>query len=300
MSFHEFFKEIEKQLPSRVYILYAYDPFLLREAVMEIKKLIPFEQRDFNFHLYDFSSAEEKISIEQVIDVANTAPFFSTRRFIVLTGNLQKLLKNGSKRLDSYLSNPAPFSVFILCHEGVFKKELKERFKGLKIISLDIKESDLPSWVKCRARSKGFEISDNAVDYLLGSVGPDLGLLSAEIEKISLLGKSSSGVFTVDDISKIIEGDSFYTPFNLVEALKEKNIEKVFRIYKTLRQTTDAYNVIGILNWFYGRLMSMDRRDKGDEYILKTFEILHDADVDIKSSGRDFPMEYLLLKLLQL
>ncbi|NWF52788.1 MAG: DNA polymerase III subunit delta [Nitrospirae bacterium] len=300
MSFQEFFKEIERQLPSQVYLLYASDHFLLREAVIEIKKFVPFEQREFNFHVFDFSSPEEKFSIEQVIDVANTAPFFSKRRFIVLIGNLQRLLKNGSKRLHSYLSNPAPFSIFFLCHEGAFKKEMRERFKGLKTISLDIKESDIPSWIKCRTRSKGFEISDIAVDYLLGVVGPDLGLLSAEIEKISLLGKSASGVLSVDDISKIIEGNNSYTPFNLVEALEERNTEKVFRIYKTLRQTTETYNIIGILNWLYGRLMSMDRRDKGDKYILKTFEILHSADIDIKSSGRDFPMEYLLLKLLRL
>lgn len=297
MSYHEFLQELKKGLPAPFYLLYASDPFILREAITEVKKLVPFEQREFNFHLYDLTSPEEKSSLQQIIDVANTAPFFSNRRFVIFTGNIQKFSKNDLKKLDSYVSNPAHYTVFVLCHEGVLRKENREKFKGLKVISIDIRETDIPSWVKYRAKMKGFEISDDAVDYLLGTVGPDLGLLSSEIGKLSLLGNKK---LSVDDISGIIEGESFYTPFNLVEALEQKDTKRVFRIYKTLRHTTEAYNIIGILNWLYGRLMSMNRRQKSDENILKAFEVLHDADKDIKSSGRDFPTEYLLIRLLRL
>lgn len=298
MSFQAFLKEIEKGLSSPVYLLYASDPFLHREAIGEIKKLVPHEEREFNFHVFDFSAgADEKTSFEQILDVSNTAPFFAKRRFVVSLGNLQKLSKNDLRRLDAYVSNPAPYSVLVLFHEGIFKKDMRERFRGLKILSIDIKEADIPSWIKYRGRLKGLEISDDVADYLLGTVGPDLGLLSAEIEKISFLGKQK---VCVDDISEIIEGEGFYTPFDLVEALEEKNTERVFRIYKALRQTTETYNIIGILNWLYGRYLSLKRKQRGDEYFLKVFEILNRADIDIKSSGRDFPMEYLLVKLLRL
>ena len=104
----------------------------------------------------------------------------------------------------------------------------------------------------------------------------------------------------MDDISDIIQGEGFYTPFDLVGALEEKNTERVFRIYKALRQTTETYNIIGILNWLYGRHLSLKRKQRGDEYFSKVFEILNRVDIDIKSSGRDFPMEYLLVKLLRL
>jgi len=298
MSFQAFLKEIEKGLSSPVYLLYASDPFLHREAIGEIKKLVPHEEREFNLHIFDFSAgADEKTSFEQILDVANTAPFFAKRRFVISLGNLQKLSKNDLKRLDTYVSNPSPYSVFVLCHEGIFKKEMRERFRNLKVLSIDIREADIPSWIKHRGKLKGLEISDDVADYLLGTIGLDLGLLSAEIEKISFLGKQK---VCVDDISEIIEGEGFYTPFDLVEALEEKNTEKVFRIYKALRQTTEIYNIIGILNWLYGRYLSLKRRQRGDEYFLKVFEILNRADIDIKSSGRDFPMEYLLVKLLRL
>lgn len=298
MSFHAFLKEIEKGLPSPVYLLSASDPFLHREAIVEIKKLVPNEEREFNLHIFDFSiGADEKTSFEQVLDVANTVPFFAKRRFVVSLGNLQKLSRNDLKRLDAYVSNPSPYSVFVLCHEGIFKKEMRERFRGVKIMSIDIREADIPSWLKYRGRLKGLEISDDVADYLLGTIGLDFGLLSAEIEKISFLGKQK---VCVDDISDIIQGEGFYTPFDLVEALEEKNTERVFRIYKALRQTTETYNIIGILNWLYGRHLLLKRKQRGDEYFSKVFEILNRVDIDIKSSGRDFPMEYLLVKLLRL
>jgi DNA polymerase-3 subunit delta len=297
MSFQTFLNEIEKGLPSLVYLLHASDTFLNREAIRSVKKLIPAEEREFNLHIFDFSrETDEKTSFEQIFDVADTAPFFGKRKFVVFLGNLHGLSRKDLKRLDSYISNPASFSVLMIFHEGVLKKEMRERFKCLKIISLDIREAEIPSWIQHRAKLKGLEISDDIADYLLGLKGPDLGLLSAEIEKISFLGKQK---VNVNDISEIIEGGGFYTPFDLVKAIEEKNAEKVFRIYKSLRKKTENYSLIGILNWLYSRKFPPHSRQRGNEYLLKVFETLNTADIDIKSSGREFPMEYLLIRLLR-
>lgn len=298
MSFQVFLNEIEKGLPSLVYLFHASDPFLNREAIRIVKKLVPEGEKEFNFHMFDFSrEADEKTPFGQIFDTVNTVPFFGKRRFVIWLGTLKGLSKKDLKTLESYITDPAPHSVLLLFHEGVLKKEIRESFRGQEIISLDIREAEIPSWIRHRAKLKGLEISDDVADYLLGLKGPDLGLLSAEIEKISLLGKQR---VSVGDISEIIEGGGFYTPFDLVEALEAKNAEKVFRIYKVLKETTESYSLIGILNWLYGRNLSARSSTKGNKYLLKVFEILNKADIDIKSSGRDFPLEYLLAKLLRI
>ncbi len=297
MGFQAFLNEIEKGLPSLVYLFHASDTFLNREAIKVIKELVPEGEREFNLHIFDFSrEADEKTPFEQLLDTANTVPFFVKRRFVIWSGNLKGLSKKDMKKLESYFSNPSPYSVLLLFHEGVLKKEIRDSFKGV-IISLDIREAEIPSWIRHRARLKGFELSDDVAGYLLGLKGPDLGLLSAEVEKISFLGKQK---VSVDDISGLIEGGGFYTPFDLVEALEEKNAERVFRIYKVLKETTESYSLIGILNWLYGRKLPAGGRTRGNKYFLKIFEILNRADIDIKSSGRDFPLEYLLVKLLRI
>lgn len=296
MSFQKFIDQIDKGLPIPVYLLYASDPFLNREAIEYIKKLVPVEERDFNLHIFDLAQLkEEDESFERIFEVLNTVSFFGGRRVTVLTGNLQKISKKDLIKLNKYTSNPAPESVFVMLHEGTLKKEMREQLRLSHQISLDMKEGEIPYWIKQRAAIKEIEISEEAVDYLIGVVGPELGLLSAEIDKIALLGQKR---IDVHDISDIIEGGRLYSTFDLVDALKQKDVEKIFKIYETIREGADDYGMIGALNWHYGRSLLSGSRQNA-EYLFRVFELLHNADKDIKSSGRTFPMEYLLVRLLR-
>lgn len=298
MSFQTFLKEIEKGFPSPVYVFYASDPFFHKEAIDAIKSAIPETERDFNLHIFDLSlSGDENVTIEKIISVVNTGSFFGGRRFTVLLGNLQKLTKKDLEQLNVYISGPAPNSVFILLHTGVFSKEGRDKFRTLRPVALDIRESEMPDWIKQRARIKGIELSDDVSEYLIGLIGPEIGLLSAELDKLALLGKKG---ININDIHDIVTGMRLYGIFDLVNALKAKNAEKVFSVYKTLRDNADDYSLIGALNWHYGRNLQSTRNYSEDEYCLKVFELLNKIDIDIKSSGRTFPMEYLLIKLLRL
>jgi len=298
MSFQAFLNEIANGLPSPVYLFYALDLFLHKEALDAIKNLVPETERDFNLHIFDLlSPVEESPPFEKILDVVNTVSFFGGRRVTVVLGNLQKLGKPNIERLKNYISKPAPASVFVIFHNGAFGKEMRERFKGLKAVSIDIRESEMPYWMKRRAEAKGIELSDEATEFLIGLVGPDLGLLSAEIEKISLLGRKR---IDKDDISEIIPGGRLYAVFDLVDALAQKDAGNVFRIYKSLKETSEDYSLIGALNWQYGRNLHSGQGPAADEYFSRIFELLNRADIEIKSSGRSFPVEYLLFKLLRL
>lgn len=296
MSFQKFIDQLDKGLPLPVYLLFATDPFLNREAIEYIKKLVPKEEKDFNLHIFDLAQLkEEKESLERLFEVLNTMSFFGGRRVTVLTGNLQKISKEDFIKLKKYISNPAPESVFVMLHEGTLKKEMRKQLRLSHQISLDMKEGEISYWIKKRAAMRKIEISEEAVDYLIGIVGTELGLLSAEIDKIALLGQRK---IDVHDISDIIEGWRLYSTFDLVDALKQKDVERVFKIYETIRGVADDYGLIGALNWHYGRSLLSGRRQNA-EYLFKIFELLHNADKDIKSSGRRFPMEYLLVRLLR-
>lgn len=298
MSLQTFLKEIDKGMPSPVYLFYTEDAFFQREAVEAIKGLVPAAERDFNFHTFDLLiKGNEDPTFMEILDVANTVSFFGGRRITVVSGNLQKLTKKDHERLNVYLSNPAKGSILVMIHNGSLTKETREKFGALRPVSLDIKESEIPYWIKKRAGMKGIEISAGASDYLIGLVGPDFGLLSAEIEKISLLGKKR---INADDISDIATGGRLYSIFDLVDALRRRDPERVLQIYKALKETAEDYSLIGALNWQYARSLHPRNSPAENEYLLRVFELLNKADIDIKSSGRSFPMEYLLIKLLRL
>ncbi len=297
MSYQAFLNEIEKGLPSNVYLLYSSDSFLIREAIEAIKKIVPDNDRDFNFHVFDLSD-EDVPSIQQILDITNTFCFFGSRRFTLLSGNILKISKKDIEKLNAYISSPSPSSVLILLHKGGIKKDALEKFGIKKHISLDIKEPDIPEWIKKRLKMKGLEISDDAVSCLIANSGIDLGLLASEIEKISMLGKKK---LTYNDISDIVAGGRLYNVFDLVYAISAKNTDKVFKIYKNLKETIDDYSsLIGALNWQYGRSLLSSKNREGSSLSMKIFELLNKVDIDLKSSGRNFPVEYLLIKLLRL
>ena len=296
MSYKNLLDEIKKGLPSQSYLLNSSDRFLHAEAVSLIKGLIPSGELYFNFSSFDMLSPEqEKPAFDQILDVVNTVPFFGGRKYVVIE-NSQKIAKKDLKKLETYLQNPSESSVLVLLYEGSLKKDAREGFRGVKQICLDIRENDMPAWIIQKARLKGLNLSKDAAEYLLAVIGPDLGMLSTEIEKLTLVGKHE---IEKGDIAEIIEGKRIFGAFDLINAIRNRDKEKVFRIYSILRETEEPYGLLGALNWQYAQMLEGKNSPKEQNYLYEVFRLLNSADIGIKTGGF-YPFELLLVKLLRL
>ncbi|MCL5021852.1 MAG: DNA polymerase III subunit delta [Nitrospirae bacterium] len=293
MSIRHFIQELEKGLRAPVYFLYADDPYLLKEASLIGERTVPEGERDFSVTVFDLDGIDKVPPFAQIVDVINTVPFMGRRTVII--ENIQELSRKDMGPLENYLSDPSPYALLILLHMGSPKAQFKDVIKKAKSVSLDIRPQELPLWIKEKARQKGFELTQDAVEYLLGITGADVGLLSAELEKFSFIGKSR---LDTGDIRGVVKGNSDFDAFDLVNALRERNPEKVFKVARALQETQESYSLLGALNWHYSRLFSKERR--GDERYRRVFELLSEADAGIKTSGGTFPLEYLLVKLLRI
>lgn len=291
MSIKNFFEEMEKGLKRPSYLLYSEDEYLLKEALYSVKKSVPENERDFLFHAYDMESADGAPPLEQIVDVLVTVPFFSGGRKAVAVENAQKINAAGLKALADYMEKPSPDSVLILLHEGTPKKALRDALHRARAIPLGIRERDMPLWVREKAREKGITLDSEAVQYLIGTVGPDAGLLSSEIEKLAMFGKKSLGR---QDVVEIVRGSGDYDVFDLTRALKAGDADRVFRVYSVISETQEPFALLGALNWHYGMSGETGRKR------ARIFELLNEADKMVKSSGKAFPIEYLLVKLLRL
>jgi DNA polymerase-3 subunit delta len=294
MSIKHFIQEIQKGLKSPVYFLYAEEPYLLKEASMMGARTVPEGERDFSLTIFDLDSVDETPPFKQILDVVNTIPFMAKQRVVIIE-NIQELAKKDMKPLEDYISDPSPYSVLMLFHKGSPKAHFRELMKKVKTFSLDIRPQELSLWIEEKARQKGLEITGDAIEYLVGSVGPDVGLISSELEKFTLIGKSR---IDAGDIMGIVRGNSNYDAFDLVNALRDKDAERVFRVARNLQETQESYGLLGAINWHYSRMSSKDKG--GAAYYHKVFELLNEADIRIKSSGGAFPLEYLLVKLLRI
>jgi len=77
-------------------------------------------------------------------------------------------------------------------------------------------------------------------------------------------------------------------------------LKKFFRIYRTLSETTEPYNLLGAINWHYSKMSLQANDTLRRKDFSRAFELLNDADIQIKTSGGTYPMEHLLVRLLQL
>jgi DNA polymerase-3 subunit delta len=287
MSIKKFYDELKGGLRAPAYLLYSEDVYLLKEALFAIRKTVPESDRDFLYHAFDMDSPEAP-GLEQVVDVLYTVPLLGGRKVVALE-NAQKIPEKEIRKLASYISSPSPDSLLIMLCSGNLKKAHREAMRGAKLIPLEIKERDFPFWLKERAAQSGLTLTAQAVEYLMGTIGPDAGLLSSEVEKLTLSGKKK---LDAEDIREIVKGAGGYDVFDLIEALKAKRADEVFRVYRALSETQEPYSLLGAINWHYGRFPAKDGK--------KVFGLLHEADFMIKSSGGAFPLEYLLVRLLQL
>ncbi len=301
MSIKAFYSELKKGLKAPAYILHAGDAAMLKEAVMEVKDSVPKEDRDFKYHPYDLDSTDDSPPLEHIIDVLNTIPFMGGRQTVVVE-NLQKLKAADQKPLINYLQSPSPDSALVLTYSGKPRKTMTDKLKGAKPIDIGINERDLPFWVKERAAKRGVALTSGAIEYLIGTVGADAGLLAAEVEKFSSMVTGASGAsgdsgqlekIGKEDVASIITGSGESTPWKLTDALKAGKAEEAFRVYEILKQTMEPYSLLGVLNWHYGKTR-MSPAQK-----LKVFGLLNDADLKVKSTGGAYPLEHLLAKLLK-
>lgn len=289
MSLNHYLAEIKKGLRSPVYILHGDSHFLLKEAIFNTYSIVPEGNREFALEIFDMEDGDSP-PMDNIVDILNTMPFTGGRRFVFIE-NAQSIKKKELKVISDYVSNPSPYSVLIMLYLGK-KIDLNMQSQKVKIISVDIRPQDMPSWIKEKGLKKGIDLTDGAIDYLIGITGQDIGLISSELEKIALLGKRQIDSM---DISSIIKSEGDYDAFDLIEAMKRNDREGVFRILKKLVDSTEPYSILGALNWYFSRSKEEDKI----EDLYRVYSLLYEADSAIKVSGGRYPLEYLFIRLLR-
>jgi DNA polymerase III delta subunit len=296
MSQKQFFDEAKQGLPSPVYYVYAKDPYLLKHACDEIQALVPEEKRDFSLMPFDMDpSQEQPPEMHNLLDVLNTPGFFGERKTVILH-NAQLLKKNDLSVISSYFQNPSPDAVFVMFSAKSPASNVKEKLKGIRVINLDMKGHELKRWLLQKARRRGIELTNEAVDFLIAVVGLEAGRLSSEVEKLSLLSRKK---IDVADVSEILHGSAKFTVFQLTDAIIEKDEKRAFRIYGAIKNDIDPFSTMGAINWKFADIY---RKGKGHKrgYFPRVFRCLSEADMRLKSSGGDYPLEDLLIRLLQI
>lgn len=292
---------LAKAILSPVYLLTGEDLFRKQEIIKKITAVV--QPDDFNI----YSSSADKADLSEALALANTAPVFSNRRLVILTG-IEKLRKDPKEAVIRYLQNPLETSVFILTHDDSKKFKTEKTLSAVaaehgELVNFDeLKREDLATWVRERLKENGLTGEFEAVETLCEAVGGDLNALSQEIEKLAL--------YTADrenkNISKsdVLAGVGFSkeeNPFDLSNAVQYLNKNKAMALADKLLDSGEE--PVGVLGKISYPIQKMARIKRMSNASMAPAEITRAAglmfwETALVNNARNFPSEDIFLKTL--
>lgn len=176
----------------------------------------------------------KNFDVNEVIDTAETFPFFAERRLIVMedTG----LFKSGGEELAEYMSEIPDSTIFLFVEQNVDKRS--KMYKAVKAngyiceISRQT-EKDLSLWAARIFAKDGKKITNADMSYLIANVVTDMEVLSREIEKLISYDLNKE-IISKEDIDAVCVKQLNVRIFDMVDAISVKNQKKTLDCYYEL------------------------------------------------------------------
>ena len=194
-----------------------------------IKAMLP-EGDTMNYAYYEGKNTD----IKEVIDLAETLPFFAERRLIVFedTG----FFKSSGADLADYISDMPATTYFIFIENEVDKRS--KPYKAVKakghIVELNAQdENTLRKWVLGLVKKEGKQMEPSDVAYFLNKVGTDMENITKELEKL-VCYCIDRPMITREDIDAVCVTQITSHIFEMVNAVANKDQRKALDLYYEL------------------------------------------------------------------
>lgn len=214
---------------SQMYLLYGEEAYLRKQYRDKLKAAVIGDDT-MNYHYYE----GKNISVGEVIDQAETLPFFADRRLIVLENS--GLFKNGGEALAEYLKAPAPTAFFLLVETEVDKRS--RLYKAVSAGGCAVEfaaqdESTLKRWILSMVKKENKKITEGALNFFLEKTGTDMENIRREMEKLFCYCMGREAV-TEADIEEICTKRIGNHIFDMVGAIADKKQKKALELYYEL------------------------------------------------------------------
>jgi DNA polymerase III subunit delta len=188
-----------------VYAVFGDDSYLIRESIAAVARaVLPDEDRDAGLSRFPGASTP----LATVLDEVCTLPFFSRRRLVVVD-EADPFVTKHRKGLEAYVANPSHSGTLLLqvkqWPSSTKLAQLVEK-AGLAINAAAPREADLVAWLTQLAKTDfSVQLSPDGARLLVELVGPEAGLLAAEVEKLAVYAGDSRKIER-GDITKLVGG----------------------------------------------------------------------------------------------
>src|SRR5690606_31463793 len=169
---------------SPVYFLFGDEPYYIDKISEYIENnILTEEERGFNqMVLYG-----KEVTVDDIIGNAKRYPMMADRQVVIVkeAQHLTRTIDN----LSTYVDNPQPTTVLVLCYKYSKPDKRKKLYKsvqkyGVLFESKKLYENQVSDWIRKILQGKGYQITAKAAILLVEFLGTDLSRIDKELEKL--------------------------------------------------------------------------------------------------------------------
>ncbi len=224
-------EDIKNQAYKNAYLLYGEEGYLKHQYKQKLLHALTTEGDTMNTAFYEGKG----FSPREIIDLAETMPFFAERRVILLQNT--GVFKNKCEELADYVSGTLPeYLCMIFVEDEVDKRS--RMYKAVKKIGRvaefgqqDIKT--LTRWILGKMGREGKKITQRDMELFLTMTGNDMGNINMELEKL-LSYTMGREVITREDIEAVCTAQITNKIFEMVRAVTDRQQERALQLYYDL------------------------------------------------------------------
>ncbi len=231
--------DIKKREFHNLYLLYGDEEYLKRYYRENLKYCILEDSDDMNFSKFE----NKGIDLNEVQSIADTLPFFSEHRLIIIQDS--GLFKSSNDFTD-YLEHMPDSTIIVFVEKEIDKRNKLYKYINKNGIAAEIKVKDseeVLNWAAKRLKESGKVFTRKTMEYFLHRVDNNLYNLSNEIEKIAAYTVGREEI-TIADIDAVCPAYLQNHIFQMVDAVGAGDTDKALKLYNELIELKEAPSYI--------------------------------------------------------
>ena len=224
-SLQDILKDIQERRFSTVYFLMGAESYFIDRIEKELyHSVVSEEERAFNQSiLYG-----KDTTVDQILDAAKRFPMMAEYQLVIVREAQE--LSRVIDQLESYVRNPQPSTVLVVCYKYKSIDKRKKLYKALQqhgvlFESNQLYENQVPDWIQSWVKNKKRIINLKASHLLVECLGNHLSAIEQSLEKLLLLIDQEHEI-TENHIEEYIGLSKDFNNFELRRALGTGNVAK--------------------------------------------------------------------------
>ena len=266
ISPEELLERLEKGKAIPAILLLGEEPYL-RDACRAqlIERFVAEASRTWAVSRYSAARGETQAAVDQAQTMAMLSP-----QQVVFLEDAEAIEKLGEKsreeavaQLDSYLEDPARFTVLVLEATSLDQRMKLGKMLAEKTLVVECGLGEKPedrlvaatAQAKALAKEAGVEFEKGAAEDLAEFVAADLMRLKTEIEKLATYAAERK-LIRKQDVTALVISEKTTTVWELADILASRQPKKALEfLERLLRDGEEPLSLLGAITWMYRKLI---------------------------------------------